>query len=45
LVVDGFFDAGMLNLALKANQEAEEQKPSEKVMARRVAGKKLRLNL
>ena len=40
---DGFFDAGMLLQALKANQD-EKDRPEEKVLARRAAvGKKLRL--
>ena len=41
---DGFFDAGMLQLALKAREE--ESRSSEKAMgnARRAVGKKLRLN-
>ncbi|KAK4933890.1 hypothetical protein LTR28_011141 [Elasticomyces elasticus] len=38
----GFFDAGMLLQALKAN-EAGQQKPSEKAVQRREVGKKLRL--
>ena len=40
---DGFFDAGMLLQALKANED-EKVRPEEKVLARRAAvGKKLRL--
>ena len=41
---DGFFDAGMLLQALKANQET--QSPSERVAgsARRAVGKKLSLS-
>ena len=40
---DGFFDAGMLLQALKANKD---EKPSEKAvgMARKAVGKKLRLS-
>ncbi|KAK5017759.1 carnitine O-acetyltransferase yat1 [Cryomyces antarcticus] len=38
----GFFDAGMLRQALKASQEGPER-PSEKAVARREVGKKLRL--
>ena len=41
---DGFFDAGMLLQALKANED-EKERPSEKAFARRAAvGKKLRLS-
>ncbi|KAK4630942.1 putative mitochondrial carnitine O-acetyltransferase [Fulvia fulva] len=39
----GFFDAGMLQQALRANKGSEEERPSEKVQARREVGKKLRL--
>jgi hypothetical protein len=39
--IDGFFDAGMLQAALKAKEEGE--RPAEKVAARREVGKKLRL--
>lgn len=41
ICIDGFFDAGMLQLALKAQKEAKE-KPSEK--AKHAVGKKLRLS-
>ena len=42
--LDGFFDAGMLQVALKAQKEAKER-PSEKaVNARHAVGKKLRLS-
>ena len=43
--IDGFFDAGMLLKAMKANDE-EQGKPSEKaaIEARRSVGKKLRLS-
>ena len=41
---DGFFDAGMLLQALKANQD-EKDRPNEKSFARRPSvGKKLRLS-
>ena len=45
MCADGFFDAGMLQLALKASQE-EKDRPSEKAIgnAKRSVGKKLRLS-
>lgn len=45
LLPDGFFDAGMLLQALKANQE-EKERPSDKAVgnARRAIGKKLRVS-
>jgi carnitine O-acetyltransferase len=42
-VIDGFFDAGMLLNAIKAKDEASEQRPSERVAQRREVGKRLRL--
>ena len=39
---DGFFDAGMLQAALKANQE-QKSRPSEKAVAKSKVGKKLQL--
>ncbi|KAL9097938.1 MAG: hypothetical protein Q9165_000264 [Trypethelium subeluteriae] len=42
VLADGFFDAGRLLQALRAGQETNER-PSEKVAARREVGKKLRL--
>ena len=42
VVLDGFFDAGMLMQALKANEDNQER-PAEKVAQRREVGKKLRL--
>lgn len=43
VILDGFFDAGMLAQALKAKDEVAE-KPSEKAAhQRREVGKKLRL--
>ena len=45
VMIDGFFDAGMLLQALKASQ-AEKERQSDKTVgnARRAVGKKLRLN-
>ena len=40
--IDGFFDAGMLQAALKANQD-QKSRPSEKAAARSKVGKKLQL--
>ena len=45
IYLDGFFDAGMLLQALRANQ-GEKERPSDKAVghARRAVGKKLRLS-
>lgn len=47
-IIDGFFDAGMLQQALKASQEDKDPRPSEKAAtqmrsSRGGIGKRLRL--
>ena len=47
VVLDGFFDAGMLLQALKARGEGSDVKPSERASVharRREIGKRLRLS-
>jgi carnitine O-acetyltransferase len=44
LTVDGFFDAGMLLQALKANNEKEQKPHQVAEQRRRAVGKKLALS-